>query len=198
MKTTSPKSLEILKHRLSSDLEERKWRFKTLELQYLEAGQHLRSLNQLMWQVPSMVIAITGGLWYGATTVDEFQARTVVLSFAAVFSVLTVVIIWRLRHLIQMHIDRQHLFSPDNEKAPRSKYVVIGCWTTALLGSAIVSTLGACNPSYLSKKQEPPKEAKCCVSQIEVVTNPVPPPVCLANPPVKRQPTASIKPPCAK
>ena len=92
-----------MKHRLASDLEERKWQFKTLELKYLEAGQHLRSLNQLMWQVPSMVIAITGGLWYGATTVDELQARTVVLSFAAFFSVLTIVIIWRLRQLIQMH-----------------------------------------------------------------------------------------------
>ena len=86
MKSTSPKSIEIMKHRFASDLEERKWQFKTLELMYLEAGQHLRSLNQLMWQVPSMVIAITGGLWYGATTVDELQARTVVLAFAAVFS----------------------------------------------------------------------------------------------------------------
>lgn len=197
MKTTSPKSIEILKHRLASDLEERKWRFKTLELKYLEAGQHLRSLNQLMWQVPSMVIAITGGLWYGATTVDELQARTVVLSFAAVFSVLTIVIIWRLRQLIQMHIDRQRLFAPDDEQGPRGKYVVIGCWTAALLGSAIVSTLGACNPSHLSKQQEPPKEAKCCVSQIEVVTNPVQPPPCSVKPLAKKQPTATSKP-CAK
>lgn len=197
MKTTSPKSIEILKNRLASDLEERKWRFKTLELKYLEAGQHLRSLNQLMWQVPSMVIAITGGLWYGATTVDELQARTVVLSFAAVFSVLTIVIIWRLRQLIQMHIDRQRLFAPDDEQGPRGKYVVIGCWTAALLGSAIVSTLGACNPSHLSKKPEPPKEAKCCVSQIEVVTNPVQPLMCSVQPPAKKQPTAASKP-CAK
>jgi len=196
MKTTSPKSIEILKHRLAGDLEERKWRFKTLELLYLEAGQHLRSLNQLMWQVPSMVIAITGGLWYGATTVDELQARTVVLSFAAAFSLLTIVIIWRLRGLIQMHIDRQSQLSPGNEKAPKGKYVVIGCWITALLGSAIVSTLGACNPSYLSKKQEPPKEAKCCVSQIEVVTSPVQSPVCPVKSPVK-QSTAPSKP-CAK
>lgn len=197
MKTTSPKSLEILKHRLASDLEERKWQFKKLELQYLEAGQHLRSLNQLMWQVPSMVIAITGGLWYGSTTVDELQARAVVLYFAAVFSLLTIVIIWRLRRLIQMHIGRQSRFSPDNGDAPREKYVVIGCWIAALLGSAIVSTLGALNPSYLSKKQEPPKEAKCCVSQIEVVTNPVQSPACFAKPPFKRQSTASSKP-CTK
>lgn len=193
MKTTSPKSIEILKHRLAGDLEERKWKFKTLELQYIEAGQHLRSLNQLMWQVPSMAIAITGGLWYGATTVHELQARTVVLSFAAAFSVLTIVIILRLRQLIQMHIDRQQLFSPNNRNAPRGKYVVIGCWITALLGSAVVSSLGACNPSYLSKKQAPPEQAKCCVSQIEVVTNLGQPPVSLAKPPVKRQPTVSSR-----
>jgi hypothetical protein len=47
MPTTSAKSIEVLKHRFARDLEERKWQFKTLELQYLEAGQHLRSLNQL-------------------------------------------------------------------------------------------------------------------------------------------------------
>lgn len=196
MKTTSPKSIEILKHRLASDLEERKWLFKKLELQYLEAGQHLRSLNQLMWQVPSMVIAITGGLWYGATTVDELQARTVVLTFAAVFSLLAIRIIWRLRQLIQMHIDRQSQFSPGND-VPRDRHVVIRYWSAALVASTIVSTLGACNPSYLSKKQEPPKEAKCCVSQIEVVTNPVQPPVCPVKPTVKKQPTATSKS-CAK
>lgn len=198
MPSTFPKSIEILKHRLAIDLEQRKWQLKTLELQYLEAGQHLRSLNQLMWQVPSMVIAITGGLWYGATTVNELQARTVVLSFAAVFSVLTIVIILRLRQLIQVHIDRQQLLSPDNVKVPRGRYVVIGCWITALLGSAIVSSLGAWNPSYLSKKHAfPEKATNCCISQIEVVTDSGQAPVCLAKPPVERQPTASSKP-CAK
>lgn len=194
MKTISPKSIEILKHRLASDLEERKWLFKKLELQYLEAGQHLRSLNQLMWQVPSMVIAITGGLWYGSTTVDELQARTVVLWFAAVFSLLTIAIIWRLRGLIQLHIDRQGQLSPGVETARRGKHIVIGCWTAALFGSAIVSVLGACHPSYLSKKQELHAEPKCCVSQIEVITSPVQPPLCTAKSPVKRQPTVTSKP----
>lgn len=197
MKSTSPKSIETLKHRLASDLEERKWLFKKLELQYLEAGQHLRSLNQLMWQVPSMVIAITGGLWYGATTVDEFQARTVVLIFAAVFSLLALRIIWRLRQLIQMHIDRQSQFSPGNGDVPQDRHIVVKCWSAALVASAIVSALGACYPSYLSKKQAPAVEPRCCVSQIEVVTNPVQPLVCPVKSSVKKQPTATSKP-CAK
>ena len=193
MKTTSPKSLEILKHRLASDLEERKWRFKTLELQYLEAGQHLRSLNQLMWQVPSMVIAITGGLWYGATTVDELKARTVVLIFAAVFSLLALRIIWRLRQLIQIHINRQSQFSPGNGDVPRDRHIVVRYWSAALLASTVVSALGACNPSYLSKKQASAVEPRCCVSQIEVVTNPVQQRMCPIKSPAKQQPTATSK-----
>jgi len=195
MNTTSPRSIEVLKHRLAAQLEERKWQFKERELQYLEAGQHLRSLNQLMWQVPSMVIAITGGLWYGATTIDESSARSVVLAFAAVFGLLTIVIIWRLRQLIQLHIERQNSFASGGEGvAPRGKYIVIGCWTVALLCSSLVSGLGALHPASLSKKQALNLEPKCCVAQVEVVTMQDLPLAC----PAEGKRATSTRKPCAK
>ncbi|HCF1128981.1 TPA: hypothetical protein NH771_004737, partial [Pseudomonas aeruginosa] len=66
-------ALETLKHKNAQELELMKWKFKKEELSYLEAGQHLRSLNQQLWQVPSMVIAITGGIWYvAASTSGDF------------------------------------------------------------------------------------------------------------------------------
>lgn len=186
MPNTSSNSIELLKHRLALDLETRKWQYRSLELQYIEAGQNLRSLNQLMWQVPSMVIAITGGLWYGATTVEELKARTVVLSFAAVFGLLAIGIIWRLRQLIQIHIERQDVFSQKRGKPAGGKYGVISCWTTALIFSSLVSILGAFNPMSLSKKQTPPVKPSCCAVQINLFEQPA---ECPATPGFQRQPS---------
>src|SRR3546814_15700834 len=68
----------------SSDL------FKKEELSYLEAGQHLRSLNQQLWQVPSMVIAITGGIWYGAASITGGSPKILALGFAVAVNILTI------------------------------------------------------------------------------------------------------------
>ena len=48
-----------------------RWYQKLQEITYLEAGQHMRALNQLMWQIPSFVIAVNGGLWYATTLANE-------------------------------------------------------------------------------------------------------------------------------
>lgn len=52
-------------------LETIRWHQKLQEIIYLEAGQHMRALNQLMWQIPSFVIAVNGGLWYATTIANE-------------------------------------------------------------------------------------------------------------------------------
>ncbi|UHH10131.1 hypothetical protein LU699_18065 [Luteimonas fraxinea] len=195
MNPTPLESIEILKNRLASELEDRKWGFRQRELQYLEAGQHLRSLNQLMWQVPSIVIAITGGLWYGATTVEDPRARIAVLIFAAFFSLLAIRIIRRLRRLIQTQIDKQDQFSAETPNTAGPKNIVINCWTAALLGSAIVSLLGASHPSSLSKKLAPSKEADRSALRIEVVAKPALPRLCIAVPLVKPPTNALRKPP---
>lgn len=151
----------MLKHKLALELEARKWDYRKSELQYLEAGQHLRSLNQLMWQIPGMAIAITGGLWYGATTVGADQPRVWVFSFAAIVDVLTIVIIWRLRRLIESHINYQSLFS-DNSAQDRGKRTVIKCWSTTLLAATIISIAAALNPSVIGTKQPLEKASPCC------------------------------------
>jgi hypothetical protein len=187
--------LETLKQRNALALEDRKWSYKMQELQYLEAGQHSRSLNQLMWQVPSMVIAITGGLWYGATTVEADDARRVVLIFAAVFNLLTVLIILRLRGLIQEQLDCQSVFdkdkaafeSKDKPKGLRPpKYIVVSCWTVALLVSASVSVLGSLYPASMSKKPAAAQVNQCCNPVVQVVIPEPEPKACDVKPKVKR------------
>lgn len=146
-------------HHLALELEEKKWGYRKLELQYLEAGQHLRSLNQLMWQVPSMAIATTGGLWYGATTVEFDITRTWVLVFTAIINFLTIPILLRIRSVIEKHISFQVEFSDSSPPNNFWKKTVITCWSLALLVAASISLVGACYPSKLGEKSMPEKMA---------------------------------------
>lgn len=153
--STSSESAELVKHQLALDLEARKWDYRKLELQYLEAGQHFRSLNQLMWQVPGMAIAITGGLWYGATTVESSLPRAWVFVFTAIVDLLTVAVLLRLRERIQIHIDHQSNFSGQSGNTDGRKGTVVAWWSFALFTAAALSALAAYNPEAFVKKPAP-------------------------------------------
>lgn len=153
---------------LALELEEKKWGYRKLELQYLEAGQHLRSLNQLMWQVPSMAIATTGGLWYGATTVEFDTARVWVLSFTGIINLLTIPILWRIRHIIEKHICFQLKFADITSQKDTWKKTVIICWSLALIVAAVISIFAALYPSYLGRKPAAEKVATDCNISIAI------------------------------
>lgn len=176
MRNPSSKADELLKHRLATELEAQKWAYKKQELEYLEAGQHLRALNQLMWQVPSMSIAITGGLWYGATTVDSELARIWVFIFVAIVDALVIVVLWRLRRLIDIHIDLQRNFSGLGKSDDPWRKLVIKCWIGAL-AAAIVSAVGAVHPEALNKDKAPEKTTLCCNVTLDML-----PQQCPASP----------------
>lgn len=145
-------AFEALKHENAKELELIRWRFKKEELSYLEAGQHLRSLNLQLWQVPSMVIAITGGIWYGAASVSADMPKMLALLFAAAVNVLTIPIIIRLRQLIKKHINAQLAFNNVNDS--RGNYTVITCWILLLLTAAGLSVAGALNVEKISTEEK--------------------------------------------
>lgn len=151
-----PEKIERLKFQLNSQIEAQKWGYRKQELEFLEAGQHLRSLNQILWQIPSMVIAITGGLWYGVTTIDAPMPKSVVLAFAAFVDLITIVVILRLRSVIGHQIDAQRNFAvaPDELSKKRDKTVVM-CWSAMLFVAALLSAVGAFNvDSLVARKKE--------------------------------------------
>lgn len=84
-----------------------KWHQRIQEVAYLEAGQHMRALNQLMWQVPSLVIAINGGLWYGTTLVSEVAARYIFF-MVFIFDIMSIITLYRLRSLLELKINFQN------------------------------------------------------------------------------------------
>jgi hypothetical protein len=150
-----PEKLERLKFQLNSQIEAQKWGYRKQELKFLEAGQHLRSLNQILWQIPSMVIAITGGLWYGVTTIDASMPKSVVLAFAAFVDVITIVVILRLRSVIGHQIDAQRKFAdaPDDLSKKRDR-TVVRCWAAMLLVAASLSMVGAFNVDSLAARKK--------------------------------------------
>ena len=148
------------------------WKQRKEELKFLEAGHHLRALNQLMWQVPSMSIAITGGLWYGTTLIDHTLARALLFVFAALVNLLTIGIIWRLRNIISKHIFIQSKIL-GNPEPPEiwKKYVVAVCWSVSLLSGSALSVAAAFHPNISSKNIDSKVPQTCCAVNVEVLGN---------------------------
>ncbi|HCF0264805.1 TPA: hypothetical protein NH789_002221 [Pseudomonas aeruginosa] len=105
------KALEKLKHQNAIALENFKWEKKKEELSFLEAGQHLRALNQQLWQVPGMAIAVTGGIWYGAISISYDLPKLLAFCFAATVDLITIIVLIRLRSIIQIQINLQNKFN---------------------------------------------------------------------------------------
>ncbi|KJK23498.1 hypothetical protein UB46_15660 [Burkholderiaceae bacterium 16] len=103
-----------------------------------------------MWQVPSMAIAATGGLWFGVTLVDSSLPKTGLLVFAAIIDFLTILIVIRIRWVLQKSLDLQKAIEGRSGKE-RAGLIVI-CWSVMLFAAAILSVLGAFNTHELAKK----------------------------------------------
>ena len=143
--------IENLRHCQAKELEELRWGFRKQELTFLEAGEHLRALNQHLWRVPSMVIAITGGIWFVAASLESDFTKTLVLSFAGLVDFLTILIIFRLRSLISMQIKIQNRFSGLSKS--KKSHVVVWCWTLLLVAAGILSAVGATRPSDVDNEK---------------------------------------------
>lgn len=150
--------LEEKKLAYALQLEQTKWEYKQHELAYVEAGNHMRALNLLMWQVPSIAIAVTGGLWYGAANLPVIKAQLWIFLFAALVDCMTIITLWRLRSLIGVDIEKQRTFelsvyNPTVTANPSTwilrffgkENIVVKCWSFSLAAAALVSLLGAAN-----------------------------------------------------
>lgn len=149
-----------------------RWHQKLQEIIYLEAGQHMRALNQLMWQIPSFVIAVNGGLWYATTLANE-NSLWIIFLVLALFDATTIVTLFRLRHLIGAKIIKQKeiedplnnpvlkeislncgfKLNPHIQKKQKS-YIVVFCWTIMLLACLTVNVFGCFSPTLLSKQNK--------------------------------------------
>jgi hypothetical protein len=132
-------------------LQDERLAFERDKVAYEQNAQHLRSLNQFLWQVPTIAITLTGGLWYGVTKIDAFIVREGLLAFAALSDVLLVVVVLRVRFLFGQYLAAQKGFNPrfeiKKENGPwiLPGWTVVTCFVVLLLAGAAGSVYGAWN-----------------------------------------------------
>ena len=76
--------------------------FEREKLCYEQNCEQMRSLNQIMWQVPIIAMTLTGGLWYGVATLGAVQAgvRMALLLFGAAANIALILVIQRVRFVM--------------------------------------------------------------------------------------------------
>lgn len=110
-------------------LQEERIAFERDKTAYEANVKHLLSLNQFLWQVPTIAISLTGGLWYGVTKIDFPLAREGLLLLSALSDLLLIVVVLRMRFLFGAYLSAQRGFNPKFEIKNESGPWILPSWT---------------------------------------------------------------------
>lgn len=73
---------------------------------YEQNYQQFRSLNQIMWQIPVLAMTLTGGLWFGVSTIDNNAMLVTILLLTAVMgNIMLCGVLVRFRHVMGCYLD---------------------------------------------------------------------------------------------
>jgi hypothetical protein len=88
--------------------------FERDKICYVQNCEHMRSLVQIMWQVPMLAMTLTGGLWYAVATMKGMDpnARSALLVFSAIANGGLILMINRVRNVIAAYLKRIKSFNP--------------------------------------------------------------------------------------
>jgi len=120
---------------------------------YKRLSDDFRALNAILWQLPPIMITITGGLWFAAATFKVSpSAQSGILLFAAVANALMIAAMFRLRIVI-LGLQEQ---IRDYDKLPLSKspFTTVTLMSVMLGLSAIGSLWVAACPTHYFKSEE--------------------------------------------
>jgi len=116
---------------------------------YNQNSETFRALNALMWQVPLIAMTLTGGLWFGVSSIPRDSGllflRPGLLLLAGIGDVLLVVVLERLRYIIREYLtwlndaDPRGHVSAEGEWWMNSKRVVKTCFQIMLFFAAGIS-----------------------------------------------------------
>lgn len=79
---------------------------------YNQNTESFRALNQQMWQIPLISMTLTGGLWFGVSKSETSPLFQIcLLGLAAVGNVGLLVVLFRLRYVMQRHLEWLEAFN---------------------------------------------------------------------------------------
>jgi len=120
------------------------------EAAYKENCAFARGLNTQIMQVPAFAITLTGGLWFGAGVSENVDAdiKFVLLSFAAIADAVLIIVLFRLRNVMQSYLDKAKAFNPTayasgNPSPMLGSYAMVKSYAFILALAVAVSVGGA-------------------------------------------------------
>jgi hypothetical protein len=81
---------------------------------YEQNCEHLRALNQIMWQVPMIAMTLTGGVWYAVASLPAMtkSLKYGLLVFVMVADVFLIFILQRVRSVMAAYLLKIEEFHP--------------------------------------------------------------------------------------
>lgn len=87
--------------------------FERDKICYEQNFEQFRAMNQIMWQVPLLVMTLTGGLWYAAATLEIASLLKVAISLlSVVWDVTFIFVLVRVRHVMEAYLSQLRKFHP--------------------------------------------------------------------------------------
>ena len=88
---------------------------------YEQHSESFRNLNSQMWQVPIIAMTLTGGLWFGIFSGDIATIPAIwLLIFCGLCDLLFIVVLYRVRFIMSLIIEKLCDFNPAFAINPKS------------------------------------------------------------------------------
>ena len=134
---------------MSSNGNTPKEEFERAKLCYEQNCQQFRSLNQIMWQVPIIAMTLTGGLWFGAASVDGIEKFSYgLLLLAAIGNFGLIRVLARVRFVMGQYLSAMRDFhavgfvEASGDSWWTSSKAVVGTFQWVLAISSLMSLIG--------------------------------------------------------
>lgn len=112
--------------------------------------EDFRSLNEIMWKIPIIVITLTGGLWFGVGSMNiSNDAKTYLLVLAGAANVIFILVLIRLRFVMNQILKDIKAYQV---KSMGWGYIFVGLFSLLLAFSAVVSFYAACKGAVFFTK----------------------------------------------
>lgn len=131
---------------------------------YNQNSETFRTLNALMWQIPLIAMTLTGGLWFGVSSLSKEDAlallRPGLLLLAGVGDLLLIVVLERLRHIVSEYLLWLQAAVPNGHVAASgahwyNKSGVVKLAFQIMLGSAATVSFVLCSVTMASALNNP-------------------------------------------
>lgn len=98
------------------DLDRERLNFDRDKAAYDQNYSQFRSLNDHLLRLPTLSTTLTGGLWFAAGVQDKLplalEVRFALIYLAGWFGVMLILVMFRLRDVMQSYLDRLQTFNP--------------------------------------------------------------------------------------